>query len=490
VPRSVIIIGSGFAGLSAACFLAEAGWDVTVIEKQTTPGGRARQLKENGFTFDMGPSWYWMPDVFEKFFACFGKSPSDYYSLQRLDPSYRVYFEDNAIDVPADFNQLKLLFESLEPGSAVRLEKYLSEARFKYEAGMNRFVYKPARTITEFLDWDILKSLFRMDLFLSVKKHIQKHFSNPKLRQLMEFPVLFLGALPENTPALFSLMNYADMKGGTWYPRGGMYAVVQGMYRLATERGVTFHFGEEAREMVIEKNKARKLITDKNVYEAQVILSGADYYHTESVLLAKPWRSYSASYWQKKLLAPSCLMYYVGLNKKLQDVIHHSLFFDVPFERHAREIYSTPQWPGEPLFYLSVNSVSDKTVAPQGCESLVLLIPVASGLSGDDEETREKYFRKIMERLEKRTGQQIADAIICKKTFSVSDFEKEYHAFRGNAYGLANTLTQTAFFRPSCKSRKVKNLYYTGQLTVPGPGVPPCIISGEVAARQIIKDFG
>lgn len=490
MPRTVLIIGSGFAGLSAASFMAAAGWDVRVIEKQTTPGGRARQFRENGFTFDMGPSWYWMPEVFERFFARFGKSPSDYYSLQRLDPSYRVYFDDNSIDVPADFDQLKLLFESLEPGSAVRLEKYLEEAKFKYESGMNRFVYKPGRTITEFLDWDMLKSLLRMDLFLSVKKHIRKYFNHPQLRQLMEFPVLFLGALPENTPALYSLMNYADMKGGTWYPRGGMYAVVQAMYQLATELGVQFHFGEEAREIVIEKNKAHRLITDKNVYEAQAILSGADYYHTESMLLAEPWRSYSETYWQKKLLAPSCLMYYVGLNKKLKNVIHHSLFFDVPFERHAREMYSTPQWPSEPLFYLSVHSVSDNSMAPPGCESLVLLIPVAAGLSGDDEATREKYFNKIMERTEQRTEQTIADSIICKKTFSVSDFEKEYHSFRGNAYGLANTLRQTAFFRPSCKSRKVKNLYYTGQFTVPGPGVPPCIISGEVVAREIIKDFG
>jgi phytoene desaturase len=490
VTHSVIIIGSGFAGLSAACFMAKAGWDVSVIEKHDTPGGRARQLKEKGFTFDMGPSWYWMPEVFEKFFAYFGKKTTDYYSLLRLNPSYRIYFEDSAMDVPADFEELKSLFESIEPGSARQLEKYLDEAKYKYEAGMNRFVHKPGLSFTEFFEWDILTSLFRIDIFTSVKKHIYKYFKNSKLRQMMEFPVLFLGALPENTPALYSLMNYADIKGGTWYPQGGMYAVVQGMYRLATELGVTFQFGEEARKIIIEKSSARKLVTDKNVYEARVIISGADYHFTETSLLTQPYRSYTDTYWQKRSLAPSCLMFYVGLNKKLNNIIHHSLFFDVPFDRHAQEIYKTPRWPDEPLFYLSVHSATEKAVAPPGGESMVILIPVASGLNGDDETMKEKYLEQVMKRLEKHTGQNVMDYIVYKKNFSVSDFASEYNSYRGNAYGLANTLRQTAIFRPSCKSRKVKNLYFTGQLTVPGPGVPPCIISGQVVSREVIKEFG
>lgn len=489
MSSSVIIVGSGFAGLSAASFMAKAGWDVTVIEKNNTAGGRARQLKENGYTFDMGPSWYWMPDVFESYFEKFDKQVSDYYSLQRLDPSYRVYWDNDFTDVPADYNEFKGMVNEFEQGASEQLDKYLKEAAFKYDVGINKLVHKPGRSISEFLDRDIFKGAFRLDVFTSIKKHIEKHFKHPRLRQLMEFPVLFLGALPENTPALYSLMNYADIKGGTWYPQGGMYSVVEAMYKLAVELGVKFNFNEEAQEIAIQDATAKKLITNKDVYEADVIISGADYHFTEENLLPEEYRSYSEGYWEKRVMAPSCLLYFVGLNKKLKNVLHHSLFFDVPFAQHAKEIYSDSQWPTNPLFYVSINSVTDDTVAPAGCDNMVLLIPVASGLTGDDEETREKYFQQVMARMEKHTGQSILEAVVYKKTFSVSDFVTEYNSFRGNAYGLANTLMQTALFKPSCKSKKVNNLFYTGQLTVPGPGVPPCLISGEVVAKEVIKEY-
>jgi phytoene desaturase len=489
MPSSVIIVGSGFAGLSAASFMAKAGWDVTVIEKNSTPGGRARQLKEGGFTFDMGPSWYWMPDVFENYFKKFNRKVSDYYLLQRLDPSYRIYWKDSFTDVPADYDAFKKMADEFEPGAGEQVEKYLQEAKFKYEVGINKLVHKPGRSLTEFIDRDILKGVFKLDIFTSIKKHIAKYFKHERLRQIMEFPVLFLGALPENTPALYSLMNYADIKGGTWYPKGGMYSVVEAMYKLALELGVKFHFNEEAKEIIIENGHAKTLITKKNMYNADVIISSADYHFTEEKLLPVEYRSYSETYWDKRVMAPSCLLYFVGLNKKLNDITHHSLFFDVLFEQHAKEIYDEPKWPADPLFYVSINSVTDDSVAPAGCDNMVLLIPIASGLQGDDEAIREKYFQQIIQRMEKRTGQTILDSVIYKKTFSVSDFTREYNSFQGNAYGLANTLMQTAVFKPSCKSKKVKNLFYTGQLTVPGPGVPPCLISGEVVASEVIKEF-
>lgn len=489
MSKSVIIIGAGFAGLSAACFMAKAGWNVKVIEKNETPGGRARQLKSNGFTFDMGPSWYWMPDVFERFFQQFGKNVSDYYSLQRLDPSYRVYWNKDFSDIPADYEQLKLLFENIEKGSSKKLDAYIGEAFVKYKIGMQDLVYKPGLSATEFFDWKIIKNALKLDVFTSIQKHVSKYFKDQRLRQLMEFPILFLGALPQNTPALYSLMNYADIIGGTWYPQKGMYAVVEAMHTLAQELGVQFQFNEEAQNIIIEKEAAKKLVTDKGAYTADAIISGADYYFTEQHLLPQQYRSYSETYWDKKLLAPSCLMYYIGLNKKLNNVLHHSLFFDVPFQAHAAEIYSHPQWPGEPLFYLSVSSKTDHTVAPAHGENLVVLIPVASGLEGDTEAVREKYFTKVIRRLEKHTGQSITDAIVFKKSFSVSDFISNYNSYKGNAYGLANVLSQTAIFRPSCQSKKVKNLFYTGQFTVPGPGVPPSLISGEVVSKQVIKLF-
>jgi phytoene desaturase len=487
VSQRVVIIGAGFAGLSSAAFMAKAGWKVTVVEKNLTAGGRAQQLKAAGFTYDMGPSWYWMPDVFERYFAQFGKNVSDYYSLKRLSPSYRVYWENNFSDIPADYEKLKEWFESIEEGAGAKLDKYLQEASIKYKIGIQDLVYKPGQSLTEFLDWNVVKNVFKLDVFTSIKSHVAKHFQHPRLRQLMEFPILFLGALPQNTPALYSLMNYADIVGGTWYPDGGMFSIVKGMQDLAEELGVEFKFGEAAQEITIESGNAKRLVTNKNTYEADAIISGADYQFTESHLLPQQYRTYSEVYWDKKVLAPSCLLYYVGLNKKLDNVLHHSLFFDVPFDQHADEIYAHPQWPKEPLFYLSVSSKTDDTVAPEGCENLVFLIPVASGLQGDTEEVREQYFQKIVRRLEKHTGQSISDAIIFKQTFSVSDFVAEYNSYKGNAYGLANTLRQTAIFRPSCRSKKVKNLFYTGQFTVPGPGVPPSLISGEVVSKEVIK---
>ncbi len=485
--KKVIVIGSGFAGLSAASFMAKEGWQVTVIEKNKTPGGRARQLIESGFTFDMGPSFYWMPDVFQRYFAQFGKNVADYYKLERLDPSYRIYWSNGYSDLPADYALIKQLFESIEPGSSDKLDKYLAGAAYKYEVGVNSLVYKPSRSITEFMDWKTMSGVFKLQVFSSIKKHIAKYFTHPKLRQIMEFPVLFLGALPEDTPALYSLMNYADIKGGTWYPMGGMYAVVEGMYKLAIELGVQFQFEENVQEITIENGLAKNVITNKGTYTADAIISGADYHFTEKHLLPAAYQSYTDAYWNKKVMAPSCLLYYVGINKKLQNIEHHSLFFDVPFEQHGKEIYKNPAWPAEPLFYVSVSSLTDDTVAPAGCENLVFLVPIAAGLEGDTEELREMYFNKITERFEKLTGQTIRNDVVYKKTYSVSDFVHDYNSFRGNAYGLANTLLQTAIFRPACQSKKVKNLFYTGQLTVPGPGVPPSLISGEVVAKQVIK---
>ena len=495
--KKAVIIGSGFAGLSAACFLAKAGYDVTVLEKQHSAGGRARQLKEQGFTFDMGPSWYWMPEVFERFFNCFGKKVSDYYHLERLDPSYRIYWPDDSTDIPANYNELKKLFENIEPGSGEQLDKFLTEAEYKYNVGINKLVHKPGRSITEFLDWDVIKGVFKLDVFANMKKHVGKYFKHPRLQQMMEFPVLFLGALPQHTPALYSLMNYADIKLGTWYPQGGMHKIVEGMFSLAKELGVKFCFDCNVTAIEVNTNIAKSVTAQITMnhelstinYLADVVVGAADYNFIETKLLPENCRTYKKEYWNKRVMAPSCLLYYIGLNKKLNNVLHHSLFFDTDFGRHGKEIYTQPQWPANPLFYVSVTSVTDNTQAPEGCENLFFLIPVAAGLQGDTEELRQQYFENIVERFEQKTGQKIKKNIIYKKSYSVSNFVNDYNSFKGNAYGLANTLLQTAVLKPSCKSKKVKNLFYTGQLTVPGPGVPPSLISGEVVAKEVIKQF-
>jgi len=487
--RKAIVIGSGFSGMATASFLAKDGWQVTVLEKHDQPGGRARKMEVDGFTFDMGPSWYWMPDVFERYFNQFGKKVSDYYQLKRLDPSYRVYYKDMEMDIPADFDSLKNLFESIEKGSGDQLEKFMDEAAYKYKVGIEKLVFKPGQSLSEFIDTELLSGIFKLDVFTSISNHVKKHFKNPLLRELMEFPVLFLGALPQKTPALYSLMNYADVKLGTWYPIGGMYKIVEGMHKLATDLGVQFVFNAPVQELIVKHNTISGVRTNNEVYTADVVISGADYHHTEMDLLPHASRSYSETYWQNRVMAPSCLLYYVGLNKKLDNVLHHALFFDTDFAAHGHEIYTDPQWPANPLFYVSATTVTDSSGAPAGHENLFFLIPVAAGLQQDTEELREQYFHQILERFENRIGQTVRNNIVYKKSYSVSDFRNDYNAFKGNAYGLANTLMQTAILKPSCKSKKIRNLYFTGQLTVPGPGVPPSLISGEVVAKEVGKAF-
>ena len=482
-----IVIGAGFAGLSVAAHLARAGRKVMVLEKQPQAGGRARILREAGFTFDMGPSWYWMPDVFERHFAQFDTKPGDHYELIRLDPSYTIYFgAGEKLDIPASLSELRELFESLEPGSGPALDRFLTEARFKYEVGIQDMVRKPGLSLLEFMDMRVLKGLLRMQLFTSFRTHVRSYFKHPKLIQLMEFPILFLGATPQDTPALYSLMNHADMALGTWYPIGGMGKVVDAMVRVAESQGVEVRLAESVRHIEVINGRAVRVITDKDSYDCDEVIGGADYHHVEHGLLDAEHRVHSERYWDDRVLAPSVLMFYLGVDKRLVGLEHHTLFFDEELDRHAREIYKDPQWPTKPLFYASCSSKTDPSVAPKGMENLVLLIPVAPGLK-DEESTREQYYDLVMERLERMTGQKIRDHVVFKRSYSVNDLERDMNAYKGNAYGLANTLRQTAILRPSIRSKKVSNLFYTGQLTVPGPGVPPALISGEVVANHIIK---
>lgn len=487
MAKKVIVIGSGFAGIAAAASLAKSGFEVTVLEKNTVPGGRARSFSEDGFLFDMGPSWYWMPEVFEQFFAAFGKQVSDYYELIRLDPSYTICFgKGDVLQVPAGMNALYELFERYEPGSSANLQRFLEEARYKYEVGMGEFVQKPGHSIMEFADLRILASMFRLQMFSSMSAYVRKLFKNEQLIQMLEFPVLFLGATPEKTPAMYSLMNHADLALGTWYPMGGMHKIIEGMLEVAKAQGVKLVLNAEVQRIKVEGARATQVITADAVYEADIVVGAADYHHVEQHLLEPQYRQYTEKYWNNRTMAPSSLLYYIGVNKKLKGLHHHNLFFDTDFKQHAIDIYEQPKWPDDPLFYACVPSVTDPAVAPEGCENLFLLIPLAPGLN-DTEELRERYYHIIMERLERLSGQEIRSHVIYKRAFAHRDFESDYHAYKGNAYGLANTLLQTAFLKPKLKSSKVENLYYAGQLTTPGPGVPPSIISGQVVAQEIAK---
>ena len=478
------IIGGGFSSLSAACYLAQQGYEVTLLEKNATIGGRARQFHKDGFTFDMGPSFYWMPDVFESFFNDFGKSVSDYYDLVQLDPGYQVYFaKGESISIAAQVEEIKKTFEGIEPGSSVQLSTFLGDAKSNYEIAVQDLVYQPGESLFEIVNWETFK---RLGLFVkSISQDVAKSFKNSRLRTILEFPVLFLGAKPDNTPAFYNFMNYADFGLGTWYPMGGMHKVVEGMQTLAESLGVKMLTNAPVQKINLANEKVASVETPAGTIETNILLSGADYAHTES-LLPENNRQYSDSYWDDRTLAPSALMFYMGFDKKLENVNHHTLFFDTDFPAHAATIYDKPEWPEDPLFYASFPSITDPEVAPAGQEAGIFLIPIAPGID-DPESIRQKYFEIIIERLESVTDQSIREHVLFSESYSVSDFTGDYNSLRGNAYGLANTLFQTHVFRPRLKSKKVDNLYFTGQLTLPGPGVPPSIISGKIVSNLIRK---
>jgi phytoene desaturase len=482
----IIIIGSGFAGLSAATYLANKGHEVKVFEKNDKAGGRANTFAASGFSFDMGPSWYWMPEVFEKYFATYGKKVSDYYNLTRIDPSYKIVFNNAAWDVAANLEQLKQQFEKLEPGAADKLQKFLAEAQYKYETGINKLVHKPGLSYLEFADWELLKGVLKLDVFTSTRKHVHKLFTHEHIRMMLEFPVIFLGGTAASIPALYTLMNYADIVGGTWYPQGGMYKVVEAMYSLAKEKGVEFYFNDPVASITVKQGKAIGINTALATHTADAVISAADYEHTEQTLIPAEYRNYNTEYWDKRTMAPSSLLYYVGLKRKVKNLTHHTLFFDVPFDEHANEIYESKQWPTNPLFYVGATSVTDNTVAPVDNENLFFLIPVAAGLDNDNEGQRKKYFDNIFERFVQKIDSSITqNDVVYYKSYGITNFINDYNSYKGNAYGLANTLKQTAIWKPTCVNKKVNNLFYTGQLTIPGPGVPPSIISGQVVGRLV-----
>ncbi|MGI9546412.1 MAG: phytoene desaturase family protein [Flavobacteriaceae bacterium] len=479
MSKNVAVIGSGFSALSAACYLSKEGYQVNIYEKNSTVGGRARQFIKEGFTFDIGPSWYWMPDIFERFFADFGKQITDYYELDRLSPAYKIFFEDDVMTIGDTMDKICEEFERIETGSASVLKKFMAKAQRNYEIAINEIVYRPGLSPFELLTKD---TILRVDQFFkNISGEVRRQFKNPKLIATLEFPVLFLGAKPSNTPAFYSFMNYADFGLGTWHPRGGMYKIIEGMRLLAEELGVKIHTDHNVDSILVVDGKAKGIETNGRKIEADLVLSGADYHHTET-LLDKPLRQYSEAYWSKKTFAPSSLLFYVGFDKKLNNVEHHNLFFDTDFEKHTIEIYDTPGWPSEPLFYANFPSITDSRMAPADCETGFFLVPIAPALE-DTPELREQYFDLILRRFQERTEQKVENNIIFKESFCVNDFVEQYNSYKGNAYGMANTLSQTAFLRPGLKSKKVQNLYFTGQLTVPGPGVPPSLISGKLVSE-------
>jgi phytoene desaturase len=485
LKKKIAIIGSGFSGLSAACYLAKLGYAVTIFEKNEEIGGRARMFEHEGFKFDMGPSWYWMPDVFDRFFADFGKKTRDYYHLEKLSPGFQIIFNDQTnFCMHNDAAELREAFEKIESGSGNKLSKFLKNAEYKYKISMTDLVFKPSHSFFEFIKWDIIKQVFKTNLFSPLSKEVRGLFKGEKLRQIVEFPVIFLGAMADRIPALYSIMNYAAMVQGTYYPSGGMVKIVEAMTNLAKALNVEILTDSPITKIEIGGENATGVIVSSKFMGFDAVISSADYHHTEMNLLDSEYRNYDEAYWEKKIFAPSSVLFYLGVNKKLKNLLHHNLFFDTDYEAHAKDIYEKPNWTEKPLFYVCCPSQTDKTVAPENHENLFILIPHAIQLE-ERQEIIDNYFSNVIERIEKYAGENITSHIIYKKQFTASNFIEEYNSYKGNAYGLANTLLQTAFLKPKIRNKKVVNLFYTGQLTVPGPGVPPAIISGKIVANEV-----
>lgn len=488
MKKKIAIIGSGFSGLSAAAYSSKMGNEVHVFEKNRSLGGRARSFQtENGYTFDMGPSWYWMPDIFEDFFKDFNTQVSDFYELVSLDPQFEMVFSDGSMNIPQSYSEMKSLFEDTEPGAGEKLDEFMEDAEFKYEVGMKDFVTKPCHSWFEFVSPKIAKSALKLDLLTDFHRFVRKYFTHPKLITLMEFPVIFLGASPKDIPALYSLMNYGGYKLGTWYPMGGFIKIIEAMATIGKRQGVQFHLNSPVDQIVIENNRTKGILVNGQLIEFDGVIASSDYHHTEEKLIDDQYRNYDDKYWKKKTFAPSCLIFYLGFKEKIPNLKHHTLFFENDLELHTSEIYTDKKWPTKPLFYVCCPSKTDEKLAPKNCENVFLLMPIATGIE-DNESMRERYFYEMIDRIEKHTNSsELLSKIEYKKSYCINDFINDYNAYEGNAYGLANTLSQTAVLKPSLKNKKVKNLFYTGQLTVPGPGVPPSIISGKIAAIEIDK---
>ncbi|UYQ95728.1 phytoene desaturase family protein [Chitinophaga horti] len=487
MQKKIAIIGAGFSGLSAAAYSAQAGHEVHVFEKHDGPGGRARQLKtDNGYTFDMGPSWYWMPDIIEQFFQDFGYSASNFYELVSLNPQFDIIFADGSLEVPSDYQALKAVCEQLEPGAGKKLDAFMVAAKYKYQTGMLQFVQKPCHSWWEFVSPSIAASALKLDLLSNFRRYVKRYFSHPWLVSLMEFPVIFLGASPQKIPAMYSLMNYGGYVLGTWYPMGGMFELVRAMQEVGERQGVKYHYNQPVTNISTADGMVKGLVINGEMHHFDAVIASSDYHHTETML--KPeLRNYDEKYWAGRTFAPSCLIYYLGFRQRLPRLKHHTLFFEEELDAHIDDIYEHKTWPRKPLFYACCPSKTDPSVAPEGHENLFLLMPLATGLK-DDEATREQYFQHMIASLERYTGvSHLANLIDYKQAYCVQDFIQDYNAYAGNAYGLANTLSQTAVGKPAMRNKRLSNLFYTGQLTVPGPGVPPSIISGKIAAAEVNK---
>lgn len=490
MSKKVIIVGAGLSGLSIAAKLAKTGFEVSVYEKHSIPGGVARITEDNGFRFDMGPTWYLMPEVFEDYFESLDRSIHDYMDIVELEPSYKIYFEkEPPAVIHRDFEKNAALFDSFEENGGQKLAKYLKDSKFKYTTALKNFLYRDYRTPFDFIRWPLLRDGARLNLLRRLDNHASRTFKDHRSKKVVEFNTVFLGSSPWTTPALYSLMAHVDLTIGIYYPMGGIHELAKALYRLGKELGVEYHFNSEVKSIITEKRKAKGIETVNGKFYGDIVLSSADYHHTDTVLLDSKHRNFPKIYWKTRIMAPSTMLIYLGIKKKLPNIVHHTFYLADKWSEHFDDIFKVKRWSENPSYYLGCPSKTDPSVAPEGMENLFVLVPLAPGLD-DHDEVREQYADKIIRHIEKTIGEEFRSDIVTKYIVSHRDFIRNNHLYRGSALGLAHTLSQTAILRPSHTSFRMRNMYYSGHYTQPGIGMPMAIIGSDLVSKLIIERHG
>ncbi len=491
MKKSAIIIGSGMGGLGSACLLAKAGWDVTVLEKNDQTGGRAGIFEADGFTFDTGPSWYLMPDVFEHFFELLGEDVHKHLKLKRLSPSYRVFYKDTFLkaDIHSERQKDFQTVEQLETGAAAKLEKYLEKSGYQYGIAKDRFMYKNYDSMRDFLTAEMAIEGSKLKVLRTMNKHVRKYFKTDAMQKLMQYPLVFLGASPYNAPAIYNIMSHIDFDMGVYYPEGGIYELVKALQSIAEEHGAEFRLNTTVKRITVENGKATGVVLENgDKLTADIVISNADIHHTETALLDKDHRTKSERYWKSRVMAPSALLIYLGVKGEIPELIHHNLLFSKDWKQNFKDIFDRPRWPKDPSLYVCKPSETDPSVAPSGHENLFVLVPIASDLKYD-QKLLDDFAERTLETIEKHMYvKDLRERIVYKKLFCVEDFESKFNSYKGSALGLAHTLRQTAIGRPNNISKKVKDLYYVGAGTNPGIGLPVTLISAELMYKRLIND--
>jgi len=488
--KKVIIIGAGIGGLGTAALLSKRGYDVTILEKNEKIGGRANIFTAEGYTFDMGPSWYLMPDVFEHFYDLMEEDINKHLNLVKLGPSYKVFFpgdpEYPVVDIHSDLKKDLPTLEQFEPGITPKLRKYLETSGKQYELAKKSFMYRNYDSIFDFFKWELMKEGRHMNPLQTMEKYLNKNFSDDRVKKILEYTLVFLGSEPKKTPALYNIMNFIDFHYGVYYPKGGIYTIIDSLKSMNDTHGTTIHTNTGVSEIIIENKTATGVrLENGEIMNADYIISNADLHFTETKLIAeKKHQTFPEKYWDKAVMGPSAFIMYLGLDREVPNLTHHNLRFAQNWKENFKELFDEPALPTDPSYYVCKPTHTDTNIAPKGKDILFMLVPIAAGMTITDD-MKKSYRDKIIGMMKTDLNlPDLEESIVYEKSYWGDDFGRDYNAYKGTALGMAHTLKQT-LLRPGNKSKKVKNLFYVGAGTNPGIGMPICLISAELMYKRL-----